>query len=159
AACRPLVSKTVDFAHAFYQDEKIRALKLPDMCGFHQRPWQAESLFLEDRDWKQYLPAESSQLAEMMHHLSIQILKTALSNCEIDEKEWSQGTGGLTENKGWVHFCFNHYRPEVTGEGMEQHRDMGNVTVLYIEQEGLEMQKENQWIDVPAKPNHFVVNF
>lgn len=158
ADCKPLLGKTVEFAHSFYKDPAITSLQLPDFCGFHKRPWQAESLFLEDRDWKQYLPQEASQLAQKMHAISIQTLKAVLQTCGIPEKEWSQGTGSLTDDKGWVHFCFNHYRPEVAGEGMEQHKDMGHAAVLYIEQEGLEVFENGTWIDVPHKANHFVIN-
>lgn len=158
ADCKPLIGKTVEFAHNFYKDPAITSLQLPGHCGFHKRPWQAESLFLEDCDWKQYLPQEASELAKKMHALSIQILKSVLQTYGIPEQEWSKGTGGLTDDKGWIHFCFNHYRPEIEGEGMEQHKDMGHVAVLYIDQEGLEVCENGKWMDLPHKANHFVIN-
>ncbi len=94
-----------------------------------------------------------------MHGISIQILKKILQKCGVNEKDWSEGTGGVTDDKGWVVYSIHHYRPHIEGEGMAEHRDLGHVSVLYINQGGLQMQKDGKWIDVPPKENHFVINF
>lgn len=159
ADCKPLIPEAVKFSNSFYKDEKIRQLQLPDFCGYHDRPWQAESLFLDPKDWKAHLPPDVDQLAKRMHELSLQIFKTILRLIEIPEKDWAEGSGGLTEGRGWIHFCVNHYRAEKDGIGMEEHKDMGQVTVLYMHQEGLEMKHQGEWIDVSPVENHFIINF
>jgi len=157
--CIQFIPAATQFSHSFYKDERTKNLKLPDFCGYNDRPWQAESLFLEPKDWEEHLPHEVNRLAKSMNDLSLQISKKILGFCGFSEKDWSLVSGGLTEDKGWVHLSVNHYRPEKEGIGMEEHKDMGQVTVLFFNQEGLEVMHQKKWTSVPPKENHFLINF
>jgi isopenicillin N synthase-like dioxygenase len=42
--------------------------------------------------------------------------------------------------------------------GISPHTDWGFITVLYTDNEGLEIFIDNEWVKVPNKPNHFIVN-
>jgi isopenicillin N synthase-like dioxygenase len=42
--------------------------------------------------------------------------------------------------------------------GLSEHTDWGFVTILYTQKEGLEIKVNNEWIRIPVKSDHFIVN-
>ena len=55
-----------------------------------------------------------------------------------------------------------HY-PQISNDmsswvGISPHTDWGFITVLYTDSEGLQIFIDNEWVDIPNKPNHFIVN-
>lgn len=160
--CKKLIENTIEFANSFYKNEVIKNLRFgrEEFSGYHDRKYQVESLYLEQKYWQEaYVPVEVGKLAEKMTNIAIDLLKKTLSFCCIPKEKWNLTTGGLTEGKGMVHFSLNHYRPEKEQEGLDAHRDFNQVTVLFINQLGLQAKVNGEWTDVPPLKDRFVINF
>src|SRR5262249_473617 len=135
--CKAIIGKAIEYANAFYRDPTLRELKLDNYSGFHIRNHvQAESLYLEEKYWETYLSKEVTEVATKMNNIALFLLKEMLEICQIPREQWNLSTGGLTENRGWIHFSFNHYRPQEQKEGLSSHRDFNHITILFVNQSG-----------------------
>lgn len=159
--CKILIDAAVKFSHSFYQKEEYTSLHLEGVSGYEdQKAFQVESFRLEKSYWPEKMPAKLKELSMKMEAIALDILKKTLTVCNIHPDQWGKASGGVTENQGQIHLTFNHYRPEKTErEGMIAHRDIGQITVLYINQKGLQARIENQWKEVLPVKDHFVINF
>jgi 2OG-Fe(II) oxygenase superfamily len=158
--CKAIFAEAIQFANTFYCNPILRELKLDNYSGFYVRNQvQAESLYLEEKYWGDYLSKDVAEVATKMHHIATFLLKEILEICQIPQEQWNLSTGGLTENKGWIHFSFNHYRPQEQMEGLNPHRDFNQITILFINQSGLQARIQEKWVDVPPLEGHFIVNF
>jgi len=158
--CKPLIKEAIYFANSFYKDPAIKNLKLEGLSGYLSREKsQLESLLLKNNYWTEYLSPAISQLASNMNTLAIELLKKTLSLCEISDEEQGEASGYVTEGKGDVYFTLNHYRSEKITQGIHSHRDFGQITVLFIDQLGLQAEVDRNWVDVVPLEDHFVINF
>ena len=158
--CKKLIDEAVDFAHSFYKNPHVKERKFEGFSGYHDREkFQIESLFLECKYWKEQLPEKLLELAPKMHALGIEILKKTLHICGIKKDEQDQISGDVTGNQGDIYFVFNHYRAEKSCEGLPSHRDFGQITVLFINQLGLQAKINGNWMDVPPLEGYFIINF
>lgn len=156
--CQELVPDAVDFSYGFPNDETIKQYSDGKFGGYHKRDHnQIESFYVERKDWNRILPENLQKLAHKMDPLMNRILPSILEHTEIPQKFWESGTGGLTQNNGQRHFSYNHYRSEINEEGINPHKDFGFLSILFVEKKGLEVLQNQQWIEVPPKPGHFVV--
>ncbi|MCB1119434.1 MAG: hypothetical protein KDK65_05685 [Chlamydiia bacterium] len=158
--CKPFLAEAVQFGNTLATNDKIKGA-FRGYTGYHNPPnTQAERFFVEREYWGTLLPQNMKGLAEKMDALASQILLSALGASGIPHEHWKEVTGGLLENTGWHHLSFNHYLPgKVADLGMPAHQDNGMLTVLFVEKVGLEVKRGDQWVDVPPKEGHFVVNF
>lgn len=160
--CKELIPHGVDFANRFYTDEKIKSLKFSELSCYHSRdnsPVQVESFYLERAFWVQVFSMELLQLSELMNVLAQKILEKSLVIANVPQTMWNDGTGQLTNGGGLRHMAFNHYRPQKNGLGINPHVDFGHVTVLFINKPGLQVEIDGEWVDIPPKKDHFVINF
>lgn len=160
-ACRPLLADAVAFANSFYNQKDVRDFKDEKFSGFHDRSsFQVESVYFEKHYWSEKLPDPLFQLAKQIEAVALDMLKKSLEICRIPEEFWKKVSGGATESEGQVHFTFNHYSPK-KGKvpGIDVHRDFGLITVLYINQKGLQARIDGEWKEVNPIENHFVINF
>ncbi|MDF2578137.1 MAG: hypothetical protein K0S74_1621 [Chlamydiales bacterium] len=161
----PLVAKTAEFANKFYSDETYTSIKggsLGPFGGYHDREsngLQIESFYADKPYWDVY-PKEVALLAENMTQLSLKVLKASLKALNIPDSVWKQGTGKVLEGCGQYHFSLNHYRPELDEkEGLPAHKDFGQISLLYINKLGLQVNLNGIWQDVIPKKDCFIVNF
>jgi len=157
-----LIPDSIQFAHAFGQDENLKALKLPGFSGYHDREnAQVESFYCEQSLYDQMLPAPVAHLARQLNDVSAHILHELLPlvlpnlDCEI----WHDATGGSSSGKGLRHFSFNHYRPNKNAIGLKPHRDFGYLSLLFIDKPGLHAKIDGAWMPIMPKPGYFIVNF
>jgi isopenicillin N synthase-like dioxygenase len=158
--CRPLLSDAIEFADTFHRNEAIKALKLGGFNGYHDREHaQVESFYCERELWRDVYSSNLQKFASKIDVLALELLKRALEICEVPDSYWNSATVGLMEGKGSHYLSFNHYRPEKNQIGIKEHRDFGFVTFLYTDKKGLECRIENEWVAIPPKENHLIVNF
>jgi isopenicillin N synthase-like dioxygenase len=166
-ACRKILSEGVGFANSFYEREDVKNRKLKGFGGYHDREdsgLQIQSHYAERTDWETLAregiySKEQVNLAKRMHKIGPDVLTKSLQLLDIPESEWSKLTGKLSQEEGTVHFSANHYRSEIECPGLSAHRDIGFVTVLFINQLGLEAEHNKEWKSVPPLEGHFVINF
>ena len=158
--CKSLIQNTVDFANSFYTKDSIKELNLKGFSGYQDRNFsQVEAFYLEHEYWKEHLPEELYILARETYSVAIQVIKKTLPLCGISQDDFGKITGKVTEGGGDVFFTFNHYRPEINYEGLAAHRDFGQITILFINQPGLQAKINEEWVDVNPINGYFIVNF
>jgi hypothetical protein len=133
--------------------------------NWHKRPGysndenqQIEIQMLKKRKWQQDFPAPTSFLAEEMNAIAIAILKHSLAILDVDEELWGDATKGLTDDNGSSSFKIARYNPERRAVGIDWHKDVRWMTVLYAPQEGLLAKINGQQVKLPPKAGYFLVN-
>lgn len=129
-------------------------------CGYQVREGtQAVVFSAKEKDWQRVYDADVQSVAKDMNLIATTLLKAALSSLSIPEEQWNTVTGGLTTGKGTNVFSFNNYQPDGKRIGLIPHKDMGWITVLFIDKHGLEAKIDEEWVSVPPKEGYFVINF
>jgi isopenicillin N synthase-like dioxygenase len=85
-------------------------------------------------------------------------VRNVLKALGVNEHLYSQATGGLSDTNGKVSLKACHYDPRKQTPGIAWHKDIRWITVLYINQEGLEASVDKQVVNVDPKQGYFVVN-
>lgn len=112
-----------------------------------------------DYEWKLVFPSKTLELANSMNEIAIEVLKKTLSHLSVPEDLWKDITG-MIDNKCLAAFAINHYKPSKNKIGLMPHKDLGWITVLFINKLGLEKCNEDgSWEDIPPKEGYFVVHF
>ena len=52
----------------------------------------------------------------------------------------------------------NEMKVDIKTFGIRPHTDWGYITILWTNNDGLQIKNNNEWIDVPTIPNHFIIN-
>lgn len=126
---------------------------------FDREHFQTEHVLIDGPERERRFPLELRRMTARMHALAIVVLRSVLADLDVPEHLWGRVTGGAVEGDGTEWFAANHYRPERALLGCAPHKDTGFVTVLYIEQEGLEAAAGSSWASIDPVPGYFVVNF
>ncbi len=159
-ALREAVHEAEEYAYVCHKDPKLLEADRPGVTGFHDFG-QTTSFVCEGKDWSSLFPTHITELAEALGRLSVTMLKKLLPLVvpQLSPERWNEATGGLTNGGGLFGFSFNHYFRERQAIGYPAHRDIGLITILFINQEGLYAYIDNKWCPVAPKPGYFVVNF
>ncbi|MFI1972443.1 hypothetical protein BLA24_33490 [Streptomyces cinnamoneus] len=142
--------------------ESTRAYRgFRDLDGvyFDREHFQTEHVLIDGPGRERHFPPELRRMAEHMHELARHVLRTVLTELGVARELWSEVTGGAVDGRGTEWFAANHYRSERDRLGCAPHKDTGFVTVLYIEEGGLEAATGGSWTPVDPVPGCFVVNF
>ncbi|MDH6575312.1 2OG-Fe(II) oxygenase family protein [Kitasatospora sp. MAP5-34] len=126
---------------------------------FDREHFQTEHLLVDESDRRRSLPVEVVRMCERMDDLALLVLRAALAELAVPEHLWEQITGGAVAGGGTRWFAASHYRPERRQLGCAPHQDTGFVTLLYIEQDGLESHIDGEWTPIDPAPGYFVINF
>lgn len=155
---RSLVEQSLLQAPSYYENPQIQNLA-EGFSGVHDRKsHQVKSVYLEKKFWYLLTP-DDKELSLKMYDIGLDLLKKTLNICYIPESEWDVATGGALEKKSLVHFTINQYRPEKICEGIPEHQDFGQITVLFVNKDGLEARVNGVWQQLPVKENHFIINY
>lgn len=130
-----------------------------DGIYFDREHFQTEHILLDRPSRTKYFPVDLFAMCDEMSDLSLFILRCVLTELNIAESLWNQITGGAIDGQGTHWFAASHYRSERTQLGCAPHKDTGFVTILYIEQPGLEAWVEGTWVSIDPIPDYFLVNF
>ncbi len=158
------LSAGLNLAHNFYKekagngDDSYKGFKSHSIY-FDREHFQTEHILADQTARAALFPADANELANEMNKIAILILRNVLQRIGIPEQDWDVITGGCLENKGTHWFACSHYRPEVNKQGCPTHQDTGFVTVLYIDQPGLEAMIDQRWEKIDPVPSYFVINF
>lgn len=145
------ISPTLDLANSLNVSCK-------DQYGYSsEAKQQFEMLFLEKKDWSHY-PKETSVLAQGMSEVAVSILLNVLQALEINPELYPKITGGLSNFEGKNFFKIVHYDATKNLPGILWHKDIRWVTVLFINQEGLQGKVDGKVIDIGPLEGYFVVN-
>ncbi|MGJ5833727.1 2OG-Fe(II) oxygenase family protein [Streptomyces ossamyceticus] len=136
-----------------------RGFRRNDGIYFDREYYQTEHILADGPAREKYLPPDVVALCERMTSLALLVLTSTLTGLGIDEAVWEKVTGGAVGGGGTQWFAASHYRPERHQLGCAPHKDTGFVTVLYIEQDGLESSVGGEWIPIAPLPGYFLVNF
>lgn len=150
-----------EFGNNLRTNDDLKKLNLGEQKGYQERfETQAVSFVSSKDQWEDVFSEPIKNLAIAMDGIARDILKASLKHLSVPEKLWSLATGELTDGKGSDVFSFNHYEPGNQKIGLIPHKDMGWITVLFIDKMGLETSKDGKnWTSVPPKEGYFVINF
>lgn len=126
---------------------------------FDREHFQTEHVLIDGPGRLRQFPAALVAMCDRMNDLGVLVLRQVLVAVGVPRGLWSQVTGGAIDNAGTHWYASSHYRPERDQLGCAPHRDTGFVTILYIDQEGLEASIDGEWVSVDPVPGHFIVNF
>ena len=140
-------------------DSVYKGFKEIDSIYFDREHFQTEHILADRVARENYFPGEVNSLADQMNDVAITILKNILDYIKLPKEHWSLVTGGCVDNNGTHWFACSHYRSEIDKQGCATHQDTGFVTILYIDQPGLEAKIGSKWIKIDPTPGYFVVNF
>jgi isopenicillin N synthase-like dioxygenase len=154
----------IKLGETFYKEQQsvfnpYSGFKHKENIYFDREHFQTEHVLLDQNSRKKVFPSELNALCNQMNQIGITILEYILRKLEIPEGMWPQITGGAIENKGTHWFACSHYRTYLSLPGCATHKDTGFVTVLYIDQSGLQAYIDDTWVDIEPVPNYFVINF
>jgi len=154
----------IKLGESFYKEQQevfnpYFGFKNKESIYFDREHFQTEHILLDQNSRKELFPSELNELCNQMNQIGIIILKYILKKLEIPEDVWSQVTGGAIENKGTHWFACSHYRTYLQLPGCATHKDTGFVTVLYIDQTGLQAYIEREWVDIEPVKGYFLINF
>jgi hypothetical protein len=159
------VSSGLKLCHNFYKekdespDDPYRGFKNFQEIYFDREHFQTEHILTNREAREKFFPTDMNYLANQMNDLAILILKDCLRKINIPENDWNKVTGNCVENNGTHWFACSHYRSEINKQGCPTHQDTGFVTVLYIDQPGLEALINQRWEKIDPVPGYFIVNF
>lgn len=123
----------------------------------HDKKHQIEFLYSEENEWDNY-PKEIQTLAQGMRDIAVSILVNLLQALDVDKNLFSQITGGLSDTKGKHFLKVAYYDAAKPYPGLSWHKDIRWITVLFIDQEGLEGKIGTQVVSVPPLDGHFFIN-
>ena len=130
-----------------------------NLC-FWRSAYQMEQLIISRECRERLFPAELLAMTRALDQVSANVLRAILALCDVPQAKWDALTGGAASDTGTHWFVANSYRPQVgTLSGCTAHQDTGFVTVLYIEDEGLEGFVDGAWRSINPRDGYFVVNF
>lgn len=156
------VKDAVQFAHTFYCDQELKekTKEIPGITGFHELG-QSESLMSMEEHWQSIYPQPILQLANRLTMVSETVLGKVLSLVvpHLPQELWRQATGGAYGKSTSHSFSFNHFRTDKEIVGYPAHRDIGFITLLFINKDGLYAHINGKWQPVQPKEGYFVVNF
>lgn len=136
-----------------------RGFRGMDGIYFDREHYQTEHILADGPARDKYLPPTVVDMCEHMTSLALHVLTATLAGLGIDAEVWEKVTGGAVNGRGTQWFAASHYRPERRQLGCAPHKDTGFVTVLYIEQDGLESSVAGEWVPIAPLPGYFLVNF
>ena len=130
-----------------------------DGIYFDREHFQTEHVLADRPARERHFPEPVVRMCDQMTGLALVVLRACLTELGVPEMLWDEITGGAVNGRGTQWFAASHYRPERDQLGCAPHKDTGFVTVLYIEQNGLEARVGDEWAGIDAEPGYFVINF
>jgi hypothetical protein len=153
--CRPLVKEVKDFASWVFSMRNLNSTNYHDGGGNIQR----EQAYFHEEEWSTLFPEKVLELTQKISSINIEILKNIYSWAGFSECDYEKISGGATSGKGTSVLNFSHYRAEKKQKGLGEHRDFGQITLLFIDKVGLQVHFHGNWVDVKPMENHFVIIF
>lgn len=126
---------------------------------FDRENFQTEHILIDAPGRKIHFPDNLVEMTEAMDALALLVLRCVMQSLSIEKHLWDKVTGGALSGQGVHWFAASHYRPERQQLGCAPHKDTGFITILYIEQEGLEAFIDNKWCSINPVPGYFIINF
>lgn len=120
--------------------------------GDYPATWKAANIWPDagfKATWDEYIAAMTALSADVMRLFALGL--------EIDEDFFDSK---FDEHVSLLLANFYYPDPEADRLRRDAHTDWGSLTVLYVEDAagGLQVQRGDQWLDVPSIPGSFVVN-
>jgi isopenicillin N synthase-like dioxygenase len=120
--------------------------------GTHPATWKAANIWPDDdfkATWYDYIAAMTDLSADIMRLFALAL---DLPERFFDDK--------FDNHVSLILANYYYAEPDPEALRREKHTDWGSLTVLYIEDElgGLQVQRGDDWLDVPSIPGSFVVN-
>jgi len=157
------LSPGIKLSESFYQESTIAdaytGFKNKKNIYFDREHFQTEHILLDQNHRKDLFPEELNVLCNMMDKIGTIVLQYVFQQLEIPKHDWFKISGGSIESKGTQWFACSHYRTNLRRPGCATHKDTGFITVLFINQSGLEAFIEDQWVDITPTEGYFVINF
>ena len=157
------LSPGIKLSESFYQEsnkaDAYTGFKNKKNIYFDREHFQTEHILLDQNHRKDLFPEELNVLCNMMDKIGTIVLQYVFQQLEIPKHDWFKISGGSIESKGTQWFACSHYRTNLRRPGCATHKDTGFITVLFINQSGLEAFIEDQWVDIIPTEGYFVINF
>ncbi|MFJ8957646.1 2OG-Fe(II) oxygenase family protein [Streptomyces sp. NPDC102381] len=141
------------------ESHPYRGFQELDGIYFDRENFQTEHVLIDGPGRLRHFPHEVIAMADQMGDLTLLVLRCTMAELGIDAAVWDKATCGAVNGRGTHWFAANHYRSERAQLGCAPHKDTGFVTVLYIEDPGLEASVDDAWVSINPVPGYFVVNF
>jgi isopenicillin N synthase-like dioxygenase len=148
-----LISSTLNEVYSFNEKFKDKAVYA------REEKQQIEYVFFEQKDWENHLNEATKNLAEGMNKIAVSILREVLKALHVRSEVFSEATGGLSDFKGKISFKIAHYDHNKKDlPGISWHKDLRWITVLFINEDGLQGRVFGKIIDIKPKDGYFFVN-
>jgi isopenicillin N synthase-like dioxygenase len=153
----------IKLAESFYQDsndhDPYKNFKRSSDIYFDREHFQTEHILLDQHKRAELFPRELKKMCDQMNEVGIKILKNVCLFLGLPKEDLTKVMCGTLENKGTHWFACSHYRSERDLPGCAAHKDTGFVTVLYVEQTGLEAFIDKCWQPIEPRKGYFIINF
>lgn len=159
------ITPGIKLGSSFYKDTRNSSdvsyfgFKAKEGIYFDREHFQTEHILLDQKSQAEFFPKELNILCAQMHDIGVMVLKWVLSTIGLPDTYWEHATCGSIDNKGVNWFACSHYRSELARQGCAAHQDTGYITVLYVDQPGLQALVKEKWLDVDPENGYFIINF
>ncbi len=150
------------FAYSWYHNDQLKSFPFQEPSGYYDIvSCQGEHLICRREYWHAIYNAEMHELIDCFIDQGVLLLERLfpLVLPQLSQELWSTAVPGVFERTGEFFFSFNHYRPEKQMIGLTPHKDTGHLSLLYIDEEGLQARIRGSWYSVAPKEGFLVVNF
>ena len=118
---------------------------------------QLEALFFEKQDWAQ-MPTESQNLADEMGKIGVRILSHVLNALDINPDYYPHLAIGLGGSEAKYLFKVIHYDSSKNCIGVDWHKDLRWVTLIFAKEEGLQVKINDEIFDAKPRDGYFFIN-
>lgn len=146
------IPKVKEFLASFYRNADFKG---PDY--FIEPKLQQEYLLVMEENFAR-LPKEVKAFALGMKATGRFIVEQVLRSLAVNENIFHKATGGLTSDQGKCALKVAHYNPNKEGLGIQWHKDIRWVSVLFAYDEGLQAKIGDRELDAGPKDGYFFVN-
>ena len=92
----------------------------------------------------------------MMENIAKKIFIEIMNNLHINKNKYSDMIDNSTATLSILHYPAIEMKKQMIG--ISPHTDWGLLTILYTDNNGLQVNINNKWINIPYKKDHFIIN-
>ena len=126
---------------------------------YDRKDYQIENLLVADDDWSVFLTTDVQKELNSIANLTNVVFSKVLNMLKVNSEIWEAATAGTSEKDCVYFFASSHYRHFKDAQGCPSHKDTGFITILYLEDGGLEYLFGDKWLPIKPVKDCFVVHF
>lgn len=118
---------------------------------------QVERFQLELHLWERYLPSSVVSILHSLNELARLVVLEFFDHCGVNPLHIDQITGGMCTNETLQYCIFNNFdSKKIADDGFTPHKDSGFIQLMYINESGLEIWKDNRWVSLEPASGYLI---